>query len=57
MLKPCLRWGCLLAVFSFLAMIVAFFLYGRNIALPEESGVALFYRAGFRFANPLVDYF
>ncbi len=57
MLKSCLRWGYLFAVFSFLAVIVAFFLYGQNITLPEEPGVSLFYRAGFVIANPLVDFF
>jgi hypothetical protein len=52
-----LRWGYFLAVFSVFALIVGFFLYGRNLSLPVEPGIALFYRAGFFFANPLVAYF
>lgn len=56
MIKSSLRWGYLFGIFSFFALIVAFFLYGQNIALPDGSGVTLFYRAGFIFATPLVDF-
>lgn len=56
MLRSCLRWGYFLAVFSVFALIMGFFLYGRNLVLPEEPGMALFYRAGFVFATPLVTY-
>jgi len=52
-MKACLRWGYLLALFSFLSMIVAFFLYGQNMVLPDQTGISLFYRAGFFFATPL----
>ena len=54
MLKLCLRWGYLLALFSLLAMIVAFFLYGRQVSLPSEAGIAMLTKAGFIFATPLV---
>lgn len=57
MIRSCLRWGYLCGIFSFFALIVAFFLYGRNIALPDGPGVTLFYRTGFFFATPLVDFF
>jgi hypothetical protein len=50
-----LRWGYLLAVFSFLALIVAFFLYGQQVRLPDEAGITLLYKAGFLFATPLVE--
>ena len=53
-MKACLRWGYFCAAFSLMAMIVAYFLYGRNVALPDQPGVALIYRAGFLFADPLV---
>ena len=53
-MKACLRWGYLLAVFSFFSMMVAFFLYGQNVILPGETGVSLFYRAGFFFATLMV---
>ena len=52
-MKACLRWGYLLALFSFLSMIVAFFLYGQNMVLPDQTGISLFYRAGFFLATPL----
>jgi hypothetical protein len=55
MLKTCLRWGYLLACFSFLALIVAFFLYGQRVSLPAEPGISLLYKAGFIFATPLVE--
>lgn len=53
-MRTCLRWGYFLAVFSFMAMIVGFFLYGQNVALPDQTGVNLLFRAGFYFATPLV---
>ena len=53
-MKACLRWGYLLALFSFLSMMVSFFLYGQNVVLPDQTIVSLFYRAGFFFATPLV---
>jgi len=52
-MNACLRWGYLLAMFSFLSMMVAFFLYGQNVMLPDQTSVSLFYRAGFFFATPL----
>jgi hypothetical protein len=57
MIRSCLRWGYLCAIFSFLALLVAFFLYGGNVALPDEPGVTLFYRLGFVIAAPLVSFF
>ncbi|GEM_PF-5558742 len=57
MIRSSLRWGYLLAVFSFFAMMVAFFFYGGNVSLPEEAGVTLFYRLGFVIAEPLVQVF